>query len=236
LQLPTRPAASTVALVALIALALGAAPASAQSGRARLQGVVVDQQTYQPVEDATVALAGTSQEVVTDRWGSFAFPDAPIGAVEIHASAPGRPSVVQEVQVTRTGIVFAQIVLPSVAAVLSELIVQSSSPHASLAEASARTAADLLALQVPRTRAATGSVGDNDILLQLRGTTSLNGSTEPLILVDGVALVRDAAYDALLSIPASDVANIEVLTGAAAAARYPYAANGVIHIHTKRGN
>lgn len=227
-----------IAALSLLAASLPAAPLRAQEppptlSDARLQGVVVDEKTYQPVTSATVSLVGTGVFATTGRWGAFAFPDAPVGAVSVRVSAPGHPSVVQDVDVRSDGVVFVQIVLPSVAAVLSELLVRGDPPDG--VAAAARTAADLLAIEVPRTHVSPSMVGQNDYRIRLRETTSLNGSTDPLILIDGVAVAGENVYDALLSIPASDVHDIQILKGPATAALYPYAANGVINVRTKRG-
>src|SRR5690606_1564065 len=67
--------------------------------------------------------------------------------------------------------------------------------------------------------------------LEIRGVNSLQGSTSPLIVLDGVIYngnIRD--------ISPSDVATIDVLKDASAAAVYgSRAANGVIIISTKKG-
>ena len=205
----------------------------ADASRAPLQGVVVDEATYQPVDSATVTLRGTDLSMSTGRWGSFTFPDAPMGRFSLHVSAPGHPSVVQEVEVREGRVVFVQIVLPSVAAVLSELVVPVAPRGTSVV---ARSAADLLALEVPRTRVSSGVVGSSDYQITLRATGSFQGSLAPIILVDGVVMSQDeGAFDALERIPASDVEHIEILKGPAAAFLYPYAANGVINVVTKRG-
>lgn len=68
--------------------------------------------------------------------------------------------------------------------------------------------------------------------IRLRGSTNLGaGNSAPIILLDGV-ITKFSMSD----IDASDVENIEVLKGAAAASFYGSdAANGVINITTKRG-
>jgi iron complex outermembrane receptor protein len=201
---------------------------------APLQGVVVDEASHQPVDSAVVRILGTDVTVSTGRWGSFAFPDVPPGQLSLQVSAPGHPSIVQDVEVREGRVVFMQIVLPSVAAVLHELLVPGA-PRASPSEV-ARTAADLLAFQVPRARVNTGVVGKSDYEVSLRPGSTFQGSVAPMVLIDGVVMSNDGgAYDALERIPASDVAEIQVLKGPAAAFLYPYAANGVINIVTKRG-
>ena len=229
----------TLAALALAGLA-AALPAQGEgqvptpASQAPLQGVVVDEATYQPVVSATVTLLGTDVSVSTGRWGTFAFPELRPGPVSLQVSAPGHPSIVQDFEVREDRVVFVQIMLPSVAAVLAELLVPTT-PRANTSEL-ARSAADLLALQVPRTRVNTGIVGANDYQLNLRPGTSLQSNTAPLVLIDGVVLSSDAGgYDALERIPAGDVAEIQVLKGPAAAFLYPYAANGVINVVTKRG-
>lgn len=222
-----------VGLWALLAAGGGAQEPAALDPEAPLQGVVVDEATYQPVDSATVSLVGTDFSVSTGRWGSFAFSGVPQGRLSLQVSAPGHPSVVQDVEVQEGRIVFVQIVLPSVAAVLSELLVPATGRGVSDA---ARSAADLLALQVPRTRVSSGIVGSSDYEITLRARNTFQGSTAPLILIDGVVLSQsEGAFDALERIPASDVERLEVLKGPAAASLYPYAANGVINVVTKRG-
>jgi iron complex outermembrane receptor protein len=202
--------------------------------QARLQGVVVFESTGQAVESATVRLVGTDIETQTGRYGGFAFPDVEPGVVSVHVSAVGHPSVVQEVEVAADGIVFIQFRLPSIAAVLSELLVgaQRDGP----AEVGL-TAADLLVAEVPSTRINTGIVGRIDYQIQLRTAgVSFTESMEPLIFIDDVLMSRlGQALQTLSQIPASDVEHIEVLKGPAAAFRYPMAANGVVLVTTRSG-
>lgn len=68
--------------------------------------------------------------------------------------------------------------------------------------------------------------------LQLRGINHLSGNQQPLILVDGI-FMADAS---LIDLNPEDVAQVEVLNGAAAAAAFgAQGANGVIQISTKNG-
>lgn len=67
--------------------------------------------------------------------------------------------------------------------------------------------------------------------IRLRGSTTINGSQEPLIIIDGV--ITDGS---LRDINMSDVQSLEVVKGAAGASLYgSLAGNGVIQIITKRG-
>lgn len=90
--------------------------------------------------------------------------------------------------------------------------------------------------------------------LQLRGLSSIKGSSDPLYIVDGVivdnsstnvinlqgdAMQTSGAFgqNRLVDINPADIERIEVLNGAAAAAIYgSRASNGVVQIFTKRGS
>ena len=68
--------------------------------------------------------------------------------------------------------------------------------------------------------------------IHIRGTNTLMGETQPLIVVDGTP--ASSITNVLIGIPPADVARIDVLKDAAAAAIYgSRAANGVIIITTK---
>jgi TonB-dependent starch-binding outer membrane protein SusC len=94
--------------------------------------------------------------------------------------------------------------------------------------------------------------------IQLRGTTSINGSSTPLYVVDGVLISnasiatglnsitnaggginssQDQMANRIADLAPEDIETIEVLKGASAGAIYgSVASNGVIVITTKRGN
>ena len=200
----------------------------------KLQGVVVHESTGQPIESATVSLVGTDIETQTGRYGGFAFPDVQVGMMSVRVTAPGHPSVTQEVTVTGDGIVFLQFRLPSVSAVLDELLVGVRRPRSIIAEA--ETAADLLVNKVPRFRFTNnGIVGKNDAVLNLRGARSFGAGMQPFVFIDGVMISKgETALEALSQIPASQVLDIQVLRGPVAAFLYPLAANGVVLVKTKR--
>ena len=91
-------------------------------------------------------------------------------------------------------------------------------------------------------------------IVNIRGATSLNGQNQPLYVVDGIPILVDEAVpndfaasagfgtdtffqtNPLLGISPSDIASVDVLKDASAAAIYgSRAANGVILITTKKG-
>jgi TonB-linked SusC/RagA family outer membrane protein len=67
--------------------------------------------------------------------------------------------------------------------------------------------------------------------IRLRGATSITGSQEPLVIIDGTI-----SRASLADIASEDIERIEVIKGAAASSLYGSdAANGVVQIFTKRG-
>lgn len=71
--------------------------------------------------------------------------------------------------------------------------------------------------------------------VRIRGVSSLNGSGEPLYVVDGLAM-QGTVMDVLQNIRPADVARIEVLRDAGATTYYgSRGANGVIVISLKKG-
>lgn len=83
--------------------------------------------------------------------------------------------------------------------------------------------------------------------IRIRGTSSINGTNEPLYVVDGIPIISDAsvsstgalknpANNALSIINPNDISSIEVLKDASATSIYgARGANGVILITTKQG-
>jgi TonB-linked SusC/RagA family outer membrane protein len=77
--------------------------------------------------------------------------------------------------------------------------------------------------------------------IRIRGTNSINGSSSPLIVLDGIPIVDGsfssvASTNALADINPADVESVEVLKDGSATAIYgSRAANGVLMITTKKG-
>lgn len=79
-------------------------------------------------------------------------------------------------------------------------------------------------------RQSSGKPGEDGASIKIRGVGSLQGSSQPLVIIDGIKGVMDAVNP-------QDIASISVLKDAAAGAIYgSEAANGVILITTKGGS
>lgn len=98
-----------------------------------------------------------------------------------------------------------------------------------------------------RIQAAPGS-GTSSVSISVRGLSSITGTTQPLIIMDGVPIHNGDANNkdywssqrvesnGLVDINPEDIENISILKGAAASALYgSEAANGVVMITTKSG-
>lgn len=240
MQVAPRPRRGRSLALLIVALGFAATPALAQDRQpptepARVQGVVVLEATSEPIPDALVSVVGTDIEAHTGPLGQFALSDVPVGPTWIRVTATGLPSVREQVEVSDGGVVFLQFRMPKdVFAVLDDVNVDVWSGQAATAEAT--SALELVAAKVPSISSITSAdLGDrSNTAVRLRGVSSLTQSADPLIVVDDVVLRGTPPLEVLSHIPAGDVESIEVLRGPAAAFRYPFAANGVIAIKTKR--
>ena len=218
----------------LLASAFGSSPSAAQ--QVLLTGVVADEATLTAVASAKITIVGQDLETYSQANGTFALPDAPLGPVSIRVEAPGFASVVQEVVVRRDVVLYVQVILPKVHAFLDELLVVGRRDRRTSALSQVRSAADLLARQIPGVTWNSGIVGQNRSPILLRGVRSISLGGEPDIYLDGVRMAGGVgeALSLLRQIPASDVRDIEILRGPAAALLHG-SADGVIHVRTRSG-
>ncbi len=90
-------------------------------------------------------------------------------------------------------------------------------------------------IQITQNNAAPGG----NISVRIRGTNSINGSSEPLYIIDGIQISNGGSVtdpSPLSTINPNDIESVEILKDASATAIYgARGANGVILITTKRG-
>jgi outer membrane receptor protein involved in Fe transport len=228
-------AATRAFLSALVSILACAAALPAQQEPA-IHGVVADESTWRPVPSARVILVKTGDETSTARNGTFVFPRPPLGRVSIRVEAPGFPAMVEEVEVTADASLFVQFVLPQVDAVLDEILVLARRNAPQVESGEPRTAADLLAMHVRGVMGNSGMVGADDAAIMLRGVGSISLQGDPVLYLDGVRLGGGPgeALSALELIPASEIKDIRILRGPAAAFLRG-SADGVIEVRTKSG-
>ena len=204
-----------------------------------ITGTVKDSQG-EPIIGASVVEKGTSNGVVTNLDGQFTLKSS--GKYPIEISYMG---YVKQV-INLKGRTSLNIVMQEDANLLEEVVVSTGYGTQRKADLSGSvvsvskedikgtpTSNVMEALQGKIAGAdimmGSGAVGE-DVDILLRGSRSINGSNEPLFVIDGV---QGASYNQLNP---NDIEQIDVLKDASSTAIYGSAgANGVIIITTKRG-
>lgn len=213
-----------------------ATPAVQTAKSVVITGVVTDAQG-EPLIGASVIVKGSAQGVVTDVDGRFSI-NATVGQ-DISISSIGYKSRV--VKASQGGM---KIVLDEDTELLNDVVVigygtqrkgdvtsaVSSIKSEDFTVGSIGDAAELVKGKVAGLTIAKGSGDPNDkSTIRLRGVISLEGSTTPLVLIDGIE-------GGLGTVAPENIASIDVLKDASAAAIYgTRGANGVILITTKSG-
>ena len=223
----------------------------------RVTGTVISQDDGEPVIGATIRVSGTNVGTVTDSNGSFTI-TCPEGKKVLVISYVGMEPV--EV-VAKSNM---RIVLRSGDTNLDEIVVTAMGIKRSakalgysatalngdeIAETRTNDIMSSLAGKVAGVQISTTSTdpgASNSVII--RGISSLNGSNQPLYVIDGVPMTNTAVisgdhlnsqYDfgnGANAVNPDDVDNMTILKGAAATALYgSRAANGVILITTKNG-
>ena len=223
----------------------------AMAQNSTVSGTVVDE-TGEPVIGASILVEGTARGTISDVEGKFTITNVPASAKNLQVSFVGMRT--QLVPITNGNI---QIVLRNDAEVLDEVMVVAygTTTKASFTgSASVMRDTDMSAQRQSlvkslegkvagvRVGASTGDPG-SDQAITIRGIGSVNGSTQPLYVVDGVPITNESmissgvrSQSVLSTINPDDIESMTVLKDAAASSLYgSRAANGVIIITTKRG-
>lgn len=237
-----------------LTIVMAAAGAFAQ-GRT-VNGVVISGDDLEPVVGAPVFVVGTKLAASTDVEGRFVIKNVPETAKFLRVSYVGMNSA--EVEITPGTITIMlslntqqldEVVVTAMGISRSEKSLGYSATQVSGAEieqAQTNNAMQALqgkvaGLQIQETGSAPGAAPN----VNIRGLGSINGSNQPLYVVDGVPLQTDAvgsqgaaiATSGITNINPDDIASMTVLKGAAATSLYgSRAANGVIIITTKNGS
>jgi len=204
-----------------------------------VSGVVLDT-NGEPVIGASIQVKGTTQGTISDYDGTFEM-EVPDDATTLIVSFVGMATkevatgknlkitlsenteVLQDVVVTGYGNVSKGSFAGSAQAVSAENI-EKKSPS----EISKALAGEVAGVQVVTTTGQPGEAAS----IRIRGIGSLNASSAPLYIVDGVPY--ETAY--ISTIDPSDIASTTILKDATATSLYgSRGANGVIVITTKKG-
>lgn len=257
--------------LAAIALLLGSIPASAQTRT--VTGTVTDAPTGQPLEGARISVRGTTLSTSTGAAGQFTLGNVPAGDVTVTIRRIGNnPADVRlaagqndlRASLTRDPLRLSDVVITGQATAVERRNLANAVATVSgeeVSRVSAQTVEQALQGKVvgASIQANSGAPGGG-MQMRLRGVTSINGSSEPLYVVDGVvlsnvaipsnqnavtrstqgsnpSLTQDAQVNRIADLNPNDIENIEVLKGASASAIYgSRASNGVVIITTRRGS
>ena len=225
----------------------------AMAQTATVTGRIIDESNL-PLPGASVAVKGTSLSAPTDANGYFKLSNVPLGAQVLLVRfigyipldqpitvKPGNDNVVNfqlkpsseqlsEVAVIGYGTVKKSDATGSVDVVTSK----------DFNQGAVNTIQDAISGKLPGVviTSISGAPGETSTI-RIRGTTSINASTDPLIVVDGVPLsnvVPGGTVNVMSMINPNDIENITVLKDASATAIYgSRGSSGVILITTKRG-
>ncbi len=223
---------------------------------ATLKGIIIDSLTREPIEGATIQLQGVTHRLKSDAKGNFEIVTGQKLPINLSVSSIGyytKNIVANTPQI--------EIVLQPSLDRLEEMVVvgYGTQRRRDLTGAVAKIdAAEVNKIPVasfdaqlqgklPGVQVVTNSgVPGENIFLRVRGTTSINSSSDPLYIVDGVFLNNTSLQtiglggrtsSPLTDINPADIASIEVLKDASATAIYgSRGANGVIIITTKTGS
>jgi TonB-linked SusC/RagA family outer membrane protein len=196
----------------------------------------------------TVTEKGTRNTVATDERGNFSitvqnasarlvFTSVGYETVEISAEDINSNDIVlkekikglQDVVVVGYGTKKRSALSTSISSVGAKEI--AATPVADAAQALQGRVSGVTIVQGSGAPGGTGGTG-----IRIRGISSLTGTNNPLIVVDGYPLPDQSADNVLNSFGTGDIESIDVLKDAAAASIYGVrASNGVIMITTKRG-
>lgn len=232
-------------------LLLGFSGARAQE-RYEVTGVITNRDA-QPVVGASIVEKGTNRGTVSSTDGSYTFrvssPDAVLiysffGCKTQEVAVANRTKIdivlqdeaiaLEEVVAIGYGTMKKSDLTGAVASVKSELL--DNKPIASFDNA---LRGQIAGVQVRQNDGQPGGGAS----IRIRGTSSINGTNEPLYVIDGVPLISESVTEGqglvinpLSSLSTNDIESIEVLKDASATAIYgARGANGVILVTTKRG-
>jgi len=212
----------------------------AQQTTKTISGKVTDS-SGAPLPGVTIVIKGTTQGIITDTDGNYTLTKVP-GDATLAFSFIGMKT--QEISVT--GKATIDVVMQKETIGIDEVVavgygtLKSSQVSSSIAKVSSEDISERAVTRVDQAiqgkiagvqvQEISGSPG-RSLNVQVRGTSSINYSGNPLYVVDGFPVSGD-----LNSINPGDIESIEVLKDAASAAIYgSRGSNGVVIITTKNG-
>jgi len=247
---------SAYLLICVLWAHVAAAQVGAPTIKSKLNGIVLDATTKQPLPGAVIKIKGTTHSVAADENGKFSFVTGQtfpytlvvsfIGFVQQEITAKGSPveillkenlSELNEIVVTGYSSQERKYIASSITSVSGSVVQdQPSGGFNQLLQGKAT------GVQV----SSNSGVPGGGITFRVRGNNSINASVDPLYIIDGVfvsnsdpisaGLGNQQASNPIADLNPSDIEDIQILKDANATAIYgSLGANGVIIVTTKRG-
>ncbi|MGQ0815068.1 MAG: SusC/RagA family TonB-linked outer membrane protein [Gemmatimonadota bacterium] len=237
----------------LLGLLFVAAPLSAQT-TGTVTGRVVDNSTQAPITGAAISLG--NRGALSGADGRFTITQVAAGSQVLRASLIGYADATQSITVTAGQTANVTVQLTPRAVELAEVVaigygtqraanVTGSVTQVSTEEFNAGrivSPEELIQSKVAGVQVVDNNEPGGGISLRIRGATSINASSDPLYVVDGVPLGTgsgaglSAGRNPLNFLNPEDIESVTVLKDAAAASIYgANSANGVVLIQTKSG-
>jgi iron complex outermembrane receptor protein len=235
--------------------ALWIAPLRAQQPVGTVRGGAIDDATRQPLAGVTVTVGARS--AVTQADGRYIITIVPAGTYTLRARMLGYAAATESVTVVGGQEIVVNVALTERAVGLSEIVVTGYGEQRAgditgavkeITSEGFNLGTIINPLQLIENKVAGVQVvpSSNEpgasISVRIRGQSSVNASSEPLYVIDGVPLGTGAGSgvssgrDPLNFLNSDDIESITVLKDASAAAIYgANAANGVVIIATKSG-
>ncbi|WP_199727584.1 SusC/RagA family TonB-linked outer membrane protein [Hanamia caeni] len=224
----------------VVFVALVSAPMSLLAQNLSVQGTVTSDDNPGGILGVTVAVSGTANATSTDKSGHYVLRNLKptdslvfsfVGFKDQTEAIKGRRQV--NIKLERNVSSLDQVVVIGYGTAKKKDLTGaiSSVNVAKLQNENPTSVQDAMRANVPGLSVGVTSGAKPGGSLQIRGTNSLNAGTSPLIVLDGVIY-----YGALSDINPQDIATVDVLKDASAAAVYgAKSASGVILINTKKG-
>jgi iron complex outermembrane receptor protein len=229
-------------------------PVAAQAQSGAIRGHITDSNTHQPIIGATVTV-GSRVSLARDD-GAYFISDIPAGSQTVVARMLGYAEGTRTVTVAAGDTVVVDFALVAQAVNLSQVVVvgygqeRAGNITGAVTQVNAdkfNTGTVVSPQNLIQNKVAGVQVVDNNapgggLSIRIRGATSINASSEPLYVIDGVPIGTSAGggisagNDPLNFLNPNDIESITVLKDASAASIYgANAANGVVLIKTKSG-
>ncbi len=243
----------------MLSLVILCTQVNAQARRYVISGKVTDAKTQETLPGVAVRLTSTTSAISTDIDGNYSLTaNVNPGQYTVSFTYIGYQTISKTIQLGTQESVTLNAEIGQAAVGLDEVIITGTSEGTtrrqlgnyvgtvSGEDLNKGAAGNVLAGLQGKVAGAqiTQNQGDpaGGMSVRLRGISSVNSSSDPLYIIDGVIAnnstsgVTDNQQNRLVDINPADIERIEVLNGAAAAAIYGSRANaGVVQIFTKRG-